>query len=124
MSLEEALAANTAALIKLCQLIGANELVSAQAAVAPSNTASSSSMHPRVLESPSDDAAVPTAQAPVGEPEAEDVPYEKVAAAVTRLANDKGREAAIAVLAQFNLKKLGEANTSDYPAILAACEAA
>lgn len=130
MSLEEALHANTVALNKLAELFSVLQIptvssdVSAQAAVAPSNTASSSPMSSCVLVTPSDDAAVPTAQAPVGEPVAADVTREQVAERITHLANEKGRDTAVAVLAGFGIKKLGEANPADYAAIMAACEAA
>ena len=122
MSLEEALAANTAALIKLAQI------VSAQAEVALGNPASSSSpIHP--LVSPSDDAAV-LAPAPHTEPEdviqedIQEVTKDEVAAAITRLANGKGRDVAVQVLSLFGIKKVSEANPSDYAAILTACQGA
>ena len=54
-------------------------------------------------------------EAPVKE-----VTYAEVAAAITKLANDKGRDAALAVLAQFSIKKLPEAKPEEYAAILGA----
>ena len=115
MSLEEALAANTAALIKLAQI------VSAQAEVALGNPASSSPIHP--LVSPSDDAAVLEQPAPHTEPE-DVITKDQVAAAITRLANGKGRDVAVQVLSLFGIKKVSEANPADYAAILTACQGA
>jgi len=133
MSLEEALHANTAALNKLADLLDLSVIkiptvigplppqpfVTAQAAVAENNTASSSPATP----SPHglDDAAV-LEPAPAKEPE--DVTKAQVAKAITHLANSQGRDVAVQVLALFGIKKVSEANPSDYPAILAACEGA
>lgn len=122
MSLEEALAANTAALLKL------HELFSAQAEVAPSNPASSSPTSPQILAS--EDAAVLEQPAPHTEPEdviqedIQEVTKDEVAAAITRLANGKGRDVAVQVLSLFGIKKVSEANPSDYAAILTACQGA
>lgn len=125
MSLEEALHANTVALNKLTELFSVVQIetviseVTAQAAVAGNNTASSSPAKP----SPHglDDAAV-LEPAPATEPE--DVTKDQVAKAITQLANSQGRDVAVQVLALFGIKKVSEANPSDYAAILAACQGA
>lgn len=130
MSLEEALHANTAALNKLTELFSVVQIetviseVTAQAAVAEDNTASNPPMPSRLPVSPSDEVAVPTAQAPVGEPEAADViPYEKVSAAVTLAAAKKGREAVLEALAVFGLSSAKDSKAHQYADIIAACEA-
>lgn len=50
--------------------------------------------------------------------------YQDAATAVTALAKTKGRDAAVAILAQFGAGKLPEVKPEDFAAVVAACEEA
>lgn len=49
------------------------------------------------------------------------VTYQQAADAVTQLAQAKGRDAAVAVLALFGAKKLPEVHPEDFASVIAAC---
>ncbi len=57
-------------------------------------------------------------------PVAESVSYQATADAVTKLARTKGRDAAVAVLAQFGAQKLPDIKPEQFAAVVAACESA
>lgn len=128
MSLEQALAANTAALIDHAAvmrqyLTSVNSDAAAPAVSEPKKSAKVSK--PTVVEDTPE-----VAPEVVEEPElkpaatAEQIPYEVVAKAITSLGASKGREAAVALLGKFSLKKLTEATPDQYADILAAAQAA
>jgi outer membrane biosynthesis protein TonB len=56
--------------------------------------------------------------------ETKQVTYTEASAAVVKVANTKGRAAAVEILAGFGAKTLGEVKASSYAAVIAACEAA
>lgn len=58
------------------------------------------------------------------EVKAEAATYDQAAKAVTELAKNKGREAAIAVLSQFGAAKLPDVKAEDFAAVIAAAEKA
>lgn len=95
MSLEAAIAANTAALEKLTALF--------QATAIPAQP-------PKAPPAPTPKAEKPAALAPkAATPAAEPVKYEAVAAALTSFAKAKGRDAALALIGRFDHKdKPGE----------------
>ena len=126
MSLEAALAANTAAIEKLIELLDVSKSVEAlvaQAEVAPSNTASD---QPATgvphAPSPQVEVAVSKPEEPSSPPAADvtQITYQDALKAITQLANEKGRQAAVDVLSQFGLKKLTEAKPEQYQAIIEA----
>lgn len=71
-------------------------------------------------------ASAQTSDAPAANaPAAEAAPdYETAARAVTALAKARGREAAVAVLAQFGAARLPEVAPEQFAAVIAACEQA
>ncbi len=69
-------------------------------------------------------AGPPEAGAAASTPEKKQVSYTEASAAVVKLANTKGRQAAVEVLATFGAKTLGEVKASSYADVIAACEAA
>jgi hypothetical protein len=96
MSLEQAIQANTAAIEKLIAAMG-NQTAKPQPA------------------------APETAKAPPAatQPAAEEVTYAIVSAAVTKLSKEKGREAAVALLAKYGAKNLKEIDASNWAGVLA-----
>ena len=61
---------------------------------------------------------------PAVSPESAEVDMKSVSDAITHLASSKGREAAVAILKQFGAARVPELKASDYPAVLAAAQAA
>lgn len=141
MSLELALAANTAAMIELREAIlalharqlgadyGLNvvpvETVTAvEEAPAPVVERKRGRIKPEIR----DEAPAPVVEAKVEEPAPAPAPapvsYQECANAITKLAAAKGRPAAAAVLQQFGVAKLPEAKAEQYADIKAAAEAA
>ena len=127
MSLEAALAANTAAINKLIEMLDVSKSVEAlvaQAEVAPSNTASD---QPATgvphAHSPQVEVAVSKPEEPSSPPAADVTTYQDALKAITQLANEKGRQAAVDVLSQFGLKKLTEAKPEQFMAIIEATHA-
>lgn len=116
MSLEQALAANTAALERLCALL-ANPpvVVQGDAPVA---------LEPEKPKAEKPAKAKPAkAEAPKpAEPEAPKVARKDVGDALMALAESKGRDAARALLARFDVKVLADAKPEQYPDIKAAAE--
>lgn len=145
MSLEQALAANTAAMIELREAIlafHARQLGAEYALNVVDIPTITVTEEPAQLEAPAPaperkrgrvkpeirDVEVPfevaPAPAPTPEPQPVVVTYQEAASAITKLAAAKGRPAAAAVLAEFGVAKLPEAKADQYAAIKAAAEAA
>lgn len=135
MSLEQALAANTAAMIELREamlaLLGAQQ-PAVEFKVVPVDTITV----PETVEAPAidrkrgrtkpeirDEAPVPVVKAeePAATPP---VSYQECANAITKLAAAKGRAAAAEILASFGVGKLPEAKAEQYADIKAAAERA
>lgn len=128
MSLEAALAENTAAIHKLIELLDVSKSVAAlvaQAEVAPSNTASDQPETgvPHAPSSPQAEVAVSEPEAS-SSPPAPDVTYDDAFKVITELANKKGREVAKAVITQFGIGRLSDAKPEQFPAIIEAARAA
>lgn len=139
MSLELALEKNTAAIEKLIAIL-ANPQAVIPATEQPAGTEAPKAKRAKKEAKP---------EAPVGEPVAEQpapsretgatdasetaaaaapteekqVTYTEASAAVVKVANTKGRAAAVAVLAKFGAKTLGEVKASKYADVIAECEA-
>lgn len=93
-----------------------------QAPVSDNNSVSSTPVPP--VSSPAEAAAPaekPAPEAVAAAPVAESVTYETAAKAVTSLAQKKGRDAAVAILARFDAKKLPDVKPAQYAELMAAC---
>jgi hypothetical protein len=55
---------------------------------------------------------------------AKQITYTEASAAVVKVANTKGRQVAVEILAKFGAKTLGEVKASSYAKVIEACEAA
>lgn len=147
MSLEQALAANTAAMIELREAIlalharqlgvdyGLNVVpvetvtVVEEPAVEEAPTPVVERKRGRIKPEIRDEAPAPSVfedpkPEPAPAPAAAPVTYQECANSITRLAAAKGRPAAAAVLQQFGVAKLPEAKAEQYGDIKAAAEAA
>jgi bbp35 len=89
----------------------------AQAAAPASKPSAPPSPQPASAQTPD----APAANAPAAEAAPD---YETAARAVTALAKARGREAAVAVLAQFGAARLPEVAPEQFAAVIAACEQA
>jgi hypothetical protein len=118
MSLEAAIAENTAAVKLLTEAIHAGHA----AAAAKQTTAATTT-------APAGGAALPPKQAaeaeqrkkpepPAAEQQQQPVTYDNVKAAVNGLAKAKGRDAVIAALGEFGLKNATEAKPEQWPEIV------
>jgi hypothetical protein len=140
MSLEQALAANTAAIEKLLAVLANAENMAAAMDAAPAAEKPKRARKEAKPEAPAgepasapkaeDDAAgeqsapEQSAASPASTTTTELVTYTQASAAIVKLANSKGRKAAVDVLAGFGAKTLGEVKASSYADVIAACEAA
>lgn len=131
MSLEQALAANTAAIEKLHDafLNVAEALAGIRTNVVAQQYAEQKAIHAEppltAPEAAKATKAVIEKAAQKAEPEPAPVAdYAAAGVAVTSLANAKGREAAVAVLQQFGAKTLKAVAAENYAAIIAACNEA
>jgi hypothetical protein len=117
MTLENALNQVTTAIQKLTEVIS-NAAMPASAA-----TQHQSIKRPtaKALKAQAAASTTPTNAEEQGASEEQDI-YAVTAAALTALAREKGREAAVAVLADFSAKKLPEVNASALPAVLQAVQ--
>ena len=121
MSLEQALAANTAALERLCALL-ANPPVVVQGD-APVALETLPGVPDTKAAKPAKAAKPIKVEAPKpAEPEAPKVARKDVGDALMALAESKGRDAARALLARFDVKVLADAKPEQYPDIKAAAE--
>lgn len=116
MSIEQALAENTAALHALTALLGKLGIVPPAAAAEPTAKVEKPKAEKPKAEKP--------APAPAAEPAAAATDYAPVGAAITAYAAANGREAAIAKLATFGVKSGKELKPDQYAAALAAFSAA
>lgn len=110
MSLETTIAENTAAIRELIALL--------------SSKSDTKVSHITEETKPAAAAEKPASKAQTSADEAVSVTYQDAAKAIQDLAKTKGRDAAIAVLANFNASKLPEVKESDFAAVVKACEAA
>lgn len=109
MHLEEALRENTTAVRELIAVLKA--VLKAPVEYKPTMPAVESVADP----APTQPAVESVAAAPS---------YTEAAAAVTKLAREKGRDAAIAVLTKFGAVKLPDVRPEQFAAVIAACETA
>ena len=129
MSLEQAIRENTEAVRELIAALGstnsvfapaANEAV-AQPAPAPAPKAAPAKAKP----APAPKAEEPVVPAPAPAPAAEPaIPYTDVATAVTDLAKAKGRQAAVDLLASFDVARATELKAEQYASVIAAAKVA
>lgn len=89
-----------------------------------SATSSSGAVDPAVNPEPTANAATPAESVQGDVKERPEISYQDAASAVTKVANEKGRDVAKAILAKFGVAKLPEASPAQYAKIIAACEAA
>ena len=132
MSLEQALAANTAAIEKLTALlahpatvISPQPIGSAQPTPPADLPAAAATDKPRRGRPPAAASPAPAEQPKI--PASIDAPavkYEDVRAAVLGLAEKKGHTAAVAVLAGLGVKSAKELKPEQYAEALAKCQAA
>ena len=147
MSLELALAANTAAMIELREAILAlharqlgadyglnvvpvetvtavDETPAVEEAPAPVVERKRGRIKPEIRDEAPAEVVEVKAEEPAPAPAPAPVSYQECANAITKLAAAKGRPAAAAVLQQFGVAKLPEAKAEQYADIKAAAEAA
>lgn len=118
MSLEQALADNTAAVKALhAHLAGAPAATPLSAKLDKVEAKIAETAKPAPKTEPKKTAAAPA-------PKADAVDYEKVRAAVLALCAAKGKPAGLAVLAEFGVEKATELKAEQYAEALAALEAA
>ena len=132
MSLEKAIAENTAAIHNLIAALSNSPVAisigdTVQAPVTH-NSASDTVESASIQEQP-EVAATKAAKGRKAESEpqataAEGVTYAEAAAVVSKLAATKGRDVAVGVLAKFNAKVLKDVQPDQYAALIAACGAA
>lgn len=115
MSLEAAIAENTAALKLLTEAIHAGRAAAAakQAAPAPAGGAA---LPPKAAAEAAQREKPPAPPAAAG---AAAITYDQVKTAVNALAKAKGRDAVIAALAKFGLAKATDAKPEQWPDLLA-----
>ena len=130
MSLEKAIAENTAAIHALIAALSNPSVAqsggnNAQAPVAD-NSACSTAEDSSVAkpEAAAKKPAKSKAESEQPTAAAEGVTKDKVVEALKALAVSQGRDAVVAVLAQFKAAKLDDVNADDYAAVIAACGAA
>lgn len=132
MSLEQALAANTAAIEKLTALLAHPATVISPQPIGSAQPTSPADVgqapaadRPRRGRPPTAATPVPTEQPKSTPPaDAPAVKYEDVRAAVLGLAEKKGHTAAVAVLAGLGVKSAKELKPEQYAEALAKCQAA
>lgn len=116
MSLEQALAENTAAIRELITALSANPV----AAPVPEET-----RKPEMDVDAEPEKKKPEAKKETENEKAPEQPtYQETAAAITKLSRAKGRDAAVAVLQSFGAAKLPEVDPSQFSAVLAAVQEA
>lgn len=129
MSLEQAIRENTEAVRELIAALGSTNSVSAPAASeavaqpAPAPKAAPAKAKP--APAPKAEEPVVPAPAPAPAPAAEPaIPYTDVATAVTDLAKAKGRQAAVDLLASFDVARATELRAEQYASVIAAAKVA
>ena len=127
MSLEQAIRENTEAVRELIAALGSTNSVFAPAAneavaqPAPAPKAAPAKAKP----APAPKAEEPVVPAPAPAPAAEPaIPYTDVATAVTDLAKAKGRQAAVDLLASFDVARATELKAEQYASVIAAAKVA
>lgn len=119
MSIEKIIAENTSVMRELISAIyDLTNKLEAQPEVAQ-NTGSGDEIPGEHGPIQSPDPAVVTEPE---QPAQNDVTYEQLATALTRYANKNGKAATVELLMGFELKRLTEADPSDYPAIYEALQ--
>lgn len=113
MSLEAAIAENTAALKLLTEAIHAGRAAAAAKQAAPAGGAA---LPPKQAAEAAQREKPP---APPAEAGAAPITYDQVKTAVNALAKAKGRDAVIAALAKFGLAKATDAKPEQWPDLLA-----
>lgn len=128
MSIEQALAENTAAIRELIEAIkNGVPTTTAQVEAVAAEAKAEKPKAEKKAEAPKPEAEAEPAATPEPKTEpaaAEAVDYDTVAKAITRLSRAKGRDAAVAVLAQFDAKKLPDVAPEQFADVLAAAEEA
>lgn len=130
MSIEQALAENTAAIRELIEAIKngvptTTAQVEAVAAEAKAEKPKAEKKTEAPKPEPEAEESSAATQEQKDEPAAaEGITYEAVAAAITKLSRTKGRDAAVGVLAQFDAKKLPDVAPEKFAEVLAAAEEA
>lgn len=123
MSLEEALRENTAAVRELIAVLKAVLKAPAAPVEYKPTTAVAAEDNPTMPAV--EPVADPAPTQPTAEAVADPAPsYKDVAASVTKLAREKGRDAALAVLTKFGAAKLPDVKPDCFAAVIAACEEA
>lgn len=140
MSLELAIQQNTAAINALIEILSRGASPSPITNEAPAETEQPKAKRAKKEAKPEAPAGEPAPEQPAPSPEtgasdasetaaaaapteAKQITYTEASAAVVKLANTKGRKAAVDVLASFGAKTLGEVKASRYADVIAACEA-
>ena len=140
MSLELALEKNTAAIEKLIAILANPQVVVAATEEAEAPAEAPKAKRARKEAKPEAPAGEPAAEQPAPSPEtgasdasetaaaaapteAKQITYTEASAAVVKLANTRGRKAAVYVLASFGAKTLGDVKASRYADVIAECEA-
>lgn len=132
MSLEQALAENTAAIRELITALSTNPVAAPVPVPVPEETrkpetvadAEPEKKKPEAKKEAEKEAEKEKTPEPAPEKAPEQPTYQETAAAITKLSRAKGRDAALAVLAQFNAAKLPEVDPSQFSAVLAAVQEA
>jgi hypothetical protein len=136
MSIEQALAENTAAIRALIETIKSGLPVThAQiqavadegAAAEKAEKKTTAPKAEKKTETPKAEAAEPSAATPEQKAEpaaAEAATYQDAASAITKLSRAKGRDAAVAVLQQFGAAKLPDVKPEQFADVIAAAEEA
>lgn len=133
MSLEQVIQDNTAAIHALIAALSDPTVaeVKGDTVQAPvtHNSASDTAESTSVRDKPEVAADKPAKRSAKAESEpqaakAEGVTYKEAADVVSKLAATKGREIAVAILAQFDAKVLKDVDPTQYAAVIAACEGA
>ena len=122
MTLEAAIQENTAAVRDLIAAINAQAAGGTAVKVTNTTTKTTKAATTSPVPAPAEKAKEPAAPAPAATDS--DVTYQEASKAVIGLKNAKGRDAAVAVLAQFNAKNLQEVKPEDFAAVVKACQEA
>lgn len=128
MSLEQALAENTAAIRELIAALSTNPVAAPAPAPEETRKPETVAVADAEPEKKKPEAKKETEKEKTPEPAPENAPeqptYQETAAAITKLSRAKGREAAVAVLQSFGAEKLPEVDPSQFSAVLAAVQEA
>ena len=131
MSLEQAIRENTEAVRELIAALGSTNSVFAPAAneavaqPAPAPAPAPKAAPAKAKPAPAPKAEEPVVPAPAPAPAAEPaIPYTDVATAVTDLAKAKGRQAAVDLLASFDVARATELKAEQYASVIAAAKVA